>query len=132
MTPPEGGASYSSTYSTTAPRSAAGQSGSGASSTADQQASLPPHEFTVPKAADLIGLDRRRITALLGKPVFVRRDPPAEFWRYDQPDCVLELIFYNKKDGRKRLSYIETRRNGHDGKAIAKCLRSVVASRAKE
>lgn len=94
-----------------------------------RQASLPRPEIHVPKPADLIGLDADRITDLLGAPVFVRRDPPAEYWRYNRPDCILELIFY-KKDGQTRLSYIETRRGGTDRAASEKCLRSVVESRA--
>ena len=48
------------------------------------------------------------ISSLFGAPVFVRRDPPGEFWRYRGTTCVLELFFYIR-GGTPTVDHIETR-----------------------
>jgi len=58
--------------------------------------------------ASLVGMTGDRITALFGAPVFVRRDPPGEFWRYRDGTCVLELFFYPRAAS-QRVDHIETR-----------------------
>ena len=63
--------------------------------------------------ASLVGMTGERITALFGAPVFVRRDPPGEFWRYRDKTCVLELFFY-PKSGSQRVDHIETRNAGRN------------------
>lgn len=87
---------------------------------------------TAPDPDTLVGMTRDRITGLLGEPVFVRRDPPAEFWRYRHVDCVLELIFYDTA-GEQRLSHLASRggdgRGGEGRAADARCLAALIASR---
>lgn len=67
---------------------------------APQQAAIDP--------GSLEGMTGARITTLFGTPVFVRRDPPGEFWRYRGETCVLELYFY-LQNGTQRVDHIETR-----------------------
>ena len=61
--------------------------------------------------SSLIGHTITQISALFGTPVFVRRDPPGEFWRYRSKSCVLEMFFY-RRAGAVRLDHLETRGNG--------------------
>jgi hypothetical protein len=76
-----------------------------------QQAALPP----VPSEADmmaarghkpeeLMGLGPDEVRRLLGNPVLVRRDAPAEIWQYRGRDCALDVYLYppaaNGKSGR--------------------------------
>lgn len=67
---------------------------------------VPPRPAIDP--ASLVGMTGERITALFGAPVFVRRDPPGEFWRYRDKTCVLELFFY-PRSGSQHVDHIETR-----------------------
>ena len=62
-----------------------------------------------PPPEKLIGMTTEDITAVFGRPVFVRRDPPGEFWRYRARSCVLELYFY-RQDGSWRVNHMEMRR----------------------
>lgn len=68
----------------------------------------PPQQRAAIDPASLVGMTSARITALFGTPVFVRRDPPGEFWRYRGKSCVLELFFY-RQGGAQRVDHIETR-----------------------
>lgn len=70
---------------------------------APQQAAIDP--------ASLVGMTGARISSLFGTPVFVRRDPPGEFWRYRGKTCVLELFFY-LRGGTQTVDHIETRASG--------------------
>lgn len=38
------------------------------------------------------------VAGLYGKPGFVRRDGPAEIWRYDGEDCLLDVFLYRERD----------------------------------
>jgi hypothetical protein len=42
----------------------------------------------------LRGMDPARLTGLLGRPAFLRRDAPAELWQYRHQSCVLDLFLY--------------------------------------
>jgi hypothetical protein len=89
---------------------------------APQQAAIDP--------ASLVGMTGARISALFGRPVFVRRDAPGEFWRYRGTSCVLELFFY-PKGGAQRVDHIETRAG--TGKALnrADCVAALRKAPAK-
>lgn len=80
---------------------------------APQQAAIDP--------ASLVGMTGERITTLFGTPVFVRRDPPGEFWRYRGKSCVLELFFY-QQGGAQRVDHIETRNTGGKPLDRANCV----------
>ena len=81
----------------------------------------PPPSQAAIDPASLVGMTGESITALFGTPVFVRRDPPGEFWRYRNKTCVLELFFY-PKSGSQRVDHIETRNAGGKVQDRAKCL----------
>ena len=84
-------------------------------------APAPPPQQAAIDPASLVGMTGARITALFGPPVFVRRDPPGEFWRYRGQTCVLELFFY-QQDGRQRVDHIETRSTRSETPDQAKCI----------
>jgi hypothetical protein len=64
---------------------------------APQQAALPP--VKVDRPAALRGLDARQVSAVLGRPSFVRRDAPAEIWQYRVHACTLDLFLYESGGG---------------------------------
>ena len=79
------------------------------------------------KPEQMLGMTRAEIDALLGRPAFVRREPPAEFRRYRTPDCFLELYFY-RRDNVHVLDHVEFR-GLRGGGSDAECLASVLRSR---
>lgn len=64
---------------------------------ATQAALLPPGPVTEP--ARLKGLKALQVRAVLGQPVFKRRDTPAEIWQYRSPACTLDVFLYEEKGG---------------------------------
>ncbi|MBC7908333.1 MAG: hypothetical protein H7Y60_16520 [Rhodospirillaceae bacterium] len=57
-----------------------------------QQAALP--DGTDPNR--LKGLSPLQVRSVLGKPVFTRRDAPAEIWQYRSRACTLDLFLYDE------------------------------------
>lgn len=55
----------------------------------------------------LMGLDQDGLQKLLGTPSFMRRDAPAQLWRYAGGGCVLDVFLY---------------RNGTTGPSVVKHL----------
>lgn len=80
----------------------------------------PPQQAAIDPAS-LVGMTGARITTLFGTPVFVRRDPPGEFWRYRGRTCVLELYFY-LQNGAQRVDHIETRNAAGTSQNQATCV----------
>ena len=58
--------------------------------------------------ARLIGLDAAGVEALIGRPGFTRREPPAEVWQYVTATCVLDVVLY-PETGVARAAYFEAR-----------------------
>ena len=81
----------------------------------------PPPQQAAIDPASLVGMTGERVTALFGTPVFVRRDPPGEFWRYRGQTCVLELFFY-LQGGAQRVDHLETRNTGSKPEDRANCI----------
>jgi hypothetical protein len=55
----------------------------------------PPHaipEHPGPKA--LVGLDEQATVRLLGEPSWTEDVPPAKYWQYATPSCVLRVFFF--------------------------------------
>ncbi len=75
----------------------------------------------------MLGMTRAEIDGLLGRPAFVRSEPPAEFRRYRTPDCLVELYFYRRNNVHV-LDHIELRRL-RSGGSDAACLASLLRSR---
>jgi hypothetical protein len=60
-----------------------------------QRAAIPPAPPPLDDDPErLLGLDAAALRALLGTPGFVRRDSPAELWRYANKSCLLDLFLY--------------------------------------
>ncbi len=83
----------------------------------------------------LLGLDRRALRALLGKPGFVRRDDPARMWRYRHATCLLDLFLY--ADGGAsapsfRVRHVEARAGDSNAVSPRICLRTLLTGRAAQ
>ena len=74
---------------------------------------------------DLINKSRDEIGELLGKPEFIRKDPPVEFWRYQDSNCVLEVFFYRRK-GVPLLDHFEVRGLGNSQTSDSRCLNGLI------
>lgn len=74
-------------------------------SPAPQIAAAPP----VAGARGLVGLSRDALGARLGQAGFVRRDGPAEVWRYRGAACLLDVFVYRETDGAQRVTHIDAR-----------------------
>jgi hypothetical protein len=73
---------------------------------AAQIAAAPP---VVTGARGLVGLNRDALGARLGQAGFVRRDGPAEVWRYRGRDCLLDVFVYRESDGAQRVTHVDAR-----------------------
>lgn len=70
---------------------------------APEQAALAPP--TVAEPAALKGMSPVQIKAVLGAPVFTRRDAPAEIWQYRGQACTLDLFIYDNSAGQAVAHY---------------------------
>ncbi|WP_158045859.1 hypothetical protein [Skermanella pratensis] len=52
----------------------------------------PPSDHPGPKA--LVGLDEQATVRLLGEPSWTEDVPPAKYWQYATPSCVLRVFFF--------------------------------------
>jgi hypothetical protein len=68
-------------------------------------AALPPVDDD---PAQLMGLDRDGVNALLGTPDLIRREAPAEIWQYVGGDCVFDVVLYARGQS-YAVSYLEAR-----------------------
>jgi hypothetical protein len=72
---------------------------------APKMAALPPVNDD---PAQLMGLDRDGVNALLGTPDLIRREAPAEIWQYVGGDCVFDVVLYARGQS-YAVSYLEAR-----------------------
>lgn len=56
----------------------------------------------------LKGLSPVQVRSVLGKPVFTRRDAPAEIWQYRGRACTLDLFLYDE-NGNQSVAYYAVR-----------------------
>lgn len=86
--------------------------------------------------AQLTGLDHAGLTGLLGKPVFLRNDGPAELWRYRHKSCVLDLYLYSDRDEPSRglrVSHFDVRNpSGKKNISANDCLAALLKARLPE
>lgn len=78
--------------------------------------------------ARIVGLDRATLERLLGEPLLVRREAPAEVWQYRGADCVLDLFLYEEAGG-PRVLYIEARTEAAEPAPAERCIGSIAAAR---
>ncbi len=90
----------------------------------------PPPRVALPPApppgepGDLAGLQPEQLRILMGNPALIRKDGPAEMWRYDGPGC--KAFFFLYPYGTSLLvRHVETLPRGHDMAADQVCLGSL-------
>lgn len=97
-------------------------------SPADVAAATP----ALPGPERLAGLTAPDLSALLGPPGFVRRDPPAEVWQYGTESCMLDLFLYADGAGQPpKVSYFEFRGRTVTGIAPGQCYQELLAVRTR-
>ena len=82
-------------------------------------AAPPPGE-----PADLVGLQPSALRVAFGAPAFVRKDGPAEMWRYDSPGCKAFFFFYSNGSA-LTIKHVETLPRGSEMAADANCLAAI-------
>jgi hypothetical protein len=95
-------------------------------------AASPPQAAAVPAATGargLIGLTREDVTARFGPAGFVRRDGPAEVWRYRATECFLELFIYRDADNSQRVAHVDARNFAGRPASADMCLTRLVAEK---
>jgi hypothetical protein len=60
-------------------------------------------------ARALVGIGREALVARLGPANFVRRDGPAEVWRYRGPECYFEAFLYRDDLLGQRVAHVDAR-----------------------
>ncbi len=68
----------------------------------------PPRPPAPSDPRRLIGLTQERIKAILGEADFVRRDGPAQIWRYDAADCSLDIFLFREGE-MQRVTHVASR-----------------------
>lgn len=103
----------------------------------ERLAAASPADVALPASAlpgpeRLAGLTAPDVSALLGSPGFVRRDPPAEVWQYRTETCVLDLFLYADGAGQpQKVSHFEFRGRTVAGVAAGECYRELLAVRPR-
>jgi hypothetical protein len=72
-----------------------------------------------------IGMASDEIINLLGMPIFIRRESPAEIWQYQSNICFIDIFFY-KKDSKLFAKHSEFRSNGVKKTNNGVCFTSVL------
>lgn len=104
---------------------------------AERLAAVPPADVAaaapaLPGPERLAGLTAPDLSALLGPPGFVRRDPPAEIWQYGTESCMLDLFLYADGAGQPpKVSYFEFRGRTVTGIAPGQCYQELLAARTR-
>jgi hypothetical protein len=87
-----------------------------------------PRDMATGREGNLTGLTDTEVQMLLGPPLSVRRDDPAEAWQYATGDCILDLFFY-QDTGSWRVAHIEARTIAALDAPADACVKSVLAVR---
>jgi len=92
-----------------------------------QQATATPGAGADPNR--LKGLNPLQVRSVLGKPVFTRRDAPAEIWQYRGRACTLDLFLYDEAGGQTVAHYAV--RSQQQQVNESQCLGELVGDQAK-
>lgn len=85
-----------------------------------------------PSSAELIGLDERRATELLGPAAAVEERAPATVWHYKGARCSLDLIFYMEmRSGGMRTLHAEFKGDAATPDRRQACLKNIVEENLK-
>ena len=108
----------------------AGCAGGPPSAPSGSSQSMPDGPKTLPSPETLIGKNAAAIKSLVGSPVLVRRDGPAEIWQYQGPDCTANLFLYKSgKDLPFTLDHIDALDRNGKRMDTATCFGSIEAAR---
>jgi len=67
-----------------------------------------PPPAPAPDPAQLVGLNRVALSALLGEPALRREEPPAEVWLYKSDSCAFHVYLYpDEGDGNYRVTHYD-------------------------
>lgn len=84
-----------------------------------------------PPTGELVGLDQEQASRLFGRAAEKIERPPATVWRYEAPNCQLDLFFYlDLRSGRMRTLHYAFKGDVGDIEKRQNCLRAIVAARA--
>jgi hypothetical protein len=72
-----------------------------------QDAAAPPGSDA--NVARLQGMNPDDVRTLLGPAEFVRRDGPAEIWRYAADDCFLDVFLFRGRESAMTVQHVEAR-----------------------
>src|SRR3546814_11504520 len=92
---------------------------------APRVAALPPVNDD---PAQLLGLDRDGVSALLGTPDLIRREAPAEIWQYVGGNCVFDVVLY-ERGASYAVSYLEARDATAGVQPAQSCLNQLLRAR---
>jgi len=82
-------------------------------------------------ARALVGIGREALVARLGPAAFVRRDGPAEVWRYQTAECYFEAFLYRDNLLGQRVAHVDARaRQGGRPVPPDPCLASLTADKS--
>lgn len=90
----------------------------------------PPPRLALPAAppvgepAGIAGLEASQLKVAFGRPVFVRKDGPAELWRYDGASCKAFFFLYPAGSS-MAVRHVETLPRGQEMAADAACLNAL-------
>ena len=91
-------------------------------------AALPPEPQIDDNPDQLMGLDRAGVDTLLGRPLLIRREPPAEIWQYHGEDCIFDVFLYEEA-GAHRVTYLEARDRTAQRIEARGCLNALLRAR---
>ena len=91
-------------------------------------AALPPEPQIDDDPDQLMGLDRTGVDTLLGRPLLIRREPPAEIWQYRAEDCIFDVFLY-EKGGAHLVTYLEARDRTAQRIETRGCLNALLRAR---
>ncbi|MBI3453343.1 MAG: hypothetical protein HY057_11075 [Rhodospirillales bacterium] len=91
-------------------------------------AALPPPSRAPDDAHRLVGYGFEQLQDALGPAPFVRRDGPAQIWRYEADECYFDVFLYRGKSG-LRVTHVETRARGIAPVATGACYDRIIALR---
>ncbi len=80
------------------------------------------------EAAPLLGFSAAKVRETLGPAGFVRRDGPAEIWRYASAECTLDLFLYRDQN-ETTVAHMEARPRGAQRVSAKSCYERLLAIR---
>ena len=63
-----------------------------------EDSDIPPAARRKPLANELLGMTSLRVAALLGRPMLIRSEPPAQVWLYRNESCIFHVYLYASAD----------------------------------